>query len=223
MGGKIRAAWNNRRDSRLRAMWIDLCRVSPNRRVEMSKHDVSHYFWRGFHRRGWFSHRRRAKELSSIPMPYCGGPRAWRQTATAQSLSCLSPKLLLAALHTTSDHLDLLSETAQPSKEWLEANAPSGCVSPLGTFAAAEAFCEVRDAYTAKGFRAGVMLPFLSATLREGISLALILLFNFALPLAYPLACYLQGKELSGLLCFLLALFSFIAGDYARHCYERQL
>lgn len=188
-----------------------------------NKIDASKWYWHAFHRRGWFSHRHRCAALKHIPMPASGDEQAWLESRVVQARVCLSPDYLVAALQVVESHLDLIAKADHADVKWWEEHAPTGCVSPLGTFAAADAFMELRDDYAVRGFYHGVTVPFLFATLREAVCLFMSFAFLWLLPFAYPVRCLMAGAPVDFFLLFALSGVSGIAAHFAEQEYRRQL
>jgi hypothetical protein len=187
------------------------------------KTDVSSWYWQGFHQRGWLSHRYRYRALKHIPMPASGNEKAWLDCRLRQATACLFQTSCANTMTLMNIYLTDVANADLADEAWWHKHAPAGSVSPLGTVAAAKAFIEVRAAHKCKGYNRGIRLPFLMATARELLSLTLIHLFGLVIPIAYPIACFVNDSELSWLKLFALAIVSFIASDYAEWAYQRQL
>ena len=108
----------------------------------------------------------------------------------------MQARYLMAMMTVITRHLEEATNGITEDAEWWSKNAPTGCVSPLGTLAAAAAAKEAYFAMEAKGFFRGVTLPFIIATFRELAYLALFVTFLCILPIAVPFIFNLRGESL---------------------------
>lgn len=185
----------------------------------MRKQDVSPLVWGRFHKRGYFSFRYHANKFKNAPMPLY--PNSWKTLAGIQAKACLFPDYFHGLINVTLEHNTRLS-CQHDNEEWLERNAPAGCISPMGTQAAILALLEAQIEAQVKGHFKAITLPFLWATFKE-LYYKLMNLVFILLAFAYPVSCVLKGSEYSLVIGILIAAVCGVASAIASDLYRKEI